>query len=116
MGKLEVELGKKIRELRKQKGYTQAELAELVDLSTNFIGYLERGKQLPSLKTLEKIAQALGITIGYLFYSIENTLHKPTRLTKKDQTLSKLSKHLKDLDIKDITLILRLTKRISKKS
>lgn len=116
MGKLEVELGKKIRELRKQKGYTQAELAELVDLSNNFIGYLERGKQLPSLKTLEKIAQALDITIGYLFYSIENTLHKPIKLTKKDQIISKLSKHLKSLNIKDITLILRLIKRISKKS
>ncbi|NQU83412.1 MAG: helix-turn-helix transcriptional regulator [Parcubacteria group bacterium] len=44
MENVQVALGKKIKETRKLKEYTQEELAEMVELSPNFIGYLERGK------------------------------------------------------------------------
>ena len=46
-------LGKRIKEERKKANLTQEKLAELVDLSTDYIGYIERGKQTPYLKTLE---------------------------------------------------------------
>lgn len=114
MENIQKELGKKIRETRKLKGYTQEELAEMVELSPNFIGYLERGKQIPSLKTLDKIATALGVTIGWFFYSIENHRYKPTKLTEKEKAINKLVKILKSLGINDISLILKLAKKISK--
>lgn len=114
MKDIQIALGKKINEIRKLKGYTQEELAEMVGLSPNFIGYLERGEQTPSLKTLKKIATVLGVTLGWFFYSIENHHAKPPKLTEKEKTINKLVKILKSLDLRDIHFILELTKKISK--
>lgn len=60
-------LGLRIREERKRAGLTQEQLAEKVELSTDYIGYIERGKQAPYLKTLERIAQILGVEVYELF-------------------------------------------------
>ena len=114
MEHIQIVLGKKINEVRKLRGYTQEELAEMVGLSPNFIGYLERGEQTPSIKTLEKIATALGVTIRWFFYSMENHRYKPAKLTEKEKTISKLAKILKSLDLNEITLIFKLVKKISK--
>ena len=114
MENVQVALGKKIKETRKLKEYTQEELAEMVELSPNFIGYLERGKQAPSLKTLDKIATCLGVTIGWFFYSIENYRYKPSKLTGKEKVINKLLKILKSLDLSDISLFLKLAKKISR--
>lgn len=60
-------LGKRIREERKRKGLTQEKLAEKVELSPVYIGYIETGKQAPYLKTLERIAESLGVEVYELF-------------------------------------------------
>ena len=44
-------LGKKIRRLRINNCLSQARLAEVVDVSTNYIGQIERGDRTPSLET-----------------------------------------------------------------
>jgi len=62
-------LGKNIRRFRENKGMTQEELAEMVDVSGSYIGYLERGKQSPSLMLLEKISLVLGVTPAILLTS-----------------------------------------------
>ena len=59
--------GKKIRELRKAKKYTQEQLAEKVDIGTPNISYFETGKYSPSIETLEKIAKALDVEIYELY-------------------------------------------------
>ena len=64
--------GVKIRELRKAKGWTQKQLAKAVGVSTNFIGYVERGVRKPSLDTLERIARALGVATKDLFESLDD--------------------------------------------
>ena len=66
------QLGVKIRELRKAKGWTQEQLAKAVGVSTNFIGYVERGVRKPSLNTLERIARALGVATKDLFESLDD--------------------------------------------
>ena len=48
-------LGEQIRKHRKQKKYTLEQLAEKLDVSTTFIGQIERAKGIPSLETLVKI-------------------------------------------------------------
>lgn len=60
----------RIREIRKQLGITQTELADASDLSRPYISILETGatKKSPSIDTLSKIAQVLGVGIGDLFY------------------------------------------------
>lgn len=60
-------LGKKIRELRKARKYTQEQLAEKIDIGTPNISYFETGKYSPSIETLEKIAKALNVEICELY-------------------------------------------------
>ena len=67
MASLQQHIGLRIKELRQLKGYTQAELAELVDLSANYVGYLERGERTVSLQVLERLAHTLGVEVGTLF-------------------------------------------------
>ena len=56
-----------IKVQRTIKKLTQAELAELVDVHEKYIGLIESGKQNITLKTLNKIANALQIDIKNLF-------------------------------------------------
>ena len=60
-------LGKRIRTLRKLKTFTQEELGETAGLSYKFIGEMERGIVNPSLDSLVRIANALGVKVGDLF-------------------------------------------------
>lgn len=52
-------LGGKIRKIREKKNLTQEELADKVGISRVYMGYIEQGRNAPSLKVLEKIAKAL---------------------------------------------------------
>ncbi len=60
-------LGKRIKELRKNKGLTQENLAELVGLETTSLSGIESGRHFPSLPTIEKIANKLNIELKTLF-------------------------------------------------
>lgn len=62
--------GKKIRELRKSKGYSQESLAEAVGLHRTYIGSIERGDQNVSIDNIGKIAVALRISLSDLFRGI----------------------------------------------
>ena len=69
-------IGKRIRETRKQRGLSAEELAEIADLSSVYISYIENAKRKPSLESLIKISNALEITIDELLYG--NLLYNPT--------------------------------------
>lgn len=60
-------LGKRIKEIRKERKLTQAQLAELVDCSDGFITQVERGVTEPSLKRLRRIAKALDVPLARFF-------------------------------------------------
>lgn len=60
------QLGEKIREIRKEKGLTQEELAELAKVDPKSIVEIENGKRNPTFKTINKIALALKISISDL--------------------------------------------------
>mgnify|MGYP001578655472 CR=1 FL=1 len=60
-------LGKRIKELRKRKGWSQQKLAEKSILSFNTITRIERGiVDSPTLKTLLKLADALSVSLDEL--------------------------------------------------
>jgi len=59
-------LGEKIRTLRKQRGWTIADLAEKVGLSAGMISHIERGEKEGSLDTISRIASAFSISPGLL--------------------------------------------------
>ena len=59
--------GVRIRELRREKGYTSMDLANRSNLSKSYIEELERGdKKNPSFSTVEKLADALNVMIDDL--------------------------------------------------
>jgi HTH-type transcriptional regulator, cell division transcriptional repressor len=53
--------GRRLRELRKERGLTQEALAESADLSGNYISDLELGLKVPSLTILVRLSQALEV-------------------------------------------------------
>lgn len=67
---MEMELGKRIgkrlRELREQRGWTQAEFAELTGKAVETISNMERGKSVPGLLTLEHFSRHLGVGLQEL--------------------------------------------------
>ena len=59
-------VGQKVRRLREKDGLTQEQLAEIADLHYSYVGHIERGTKNPSLKSLTKIADALGVPVAQL--------------------------------------------------
>lgn len=59
-------LGKRIREERLRLNLTQEKLAEDVDLTTAYIGQIERGERNITLEKLVNIANRLGVSVDYL--------------------------------------------------
>lgn len=56
----------KIRDLRKQKGFTQQQLADIVGVSNVSLSNYERGVQTPDIETLSRLADALGVSVDTL--------------------------------------------------
>lgn len=59
-------IGNKITELRKQKGWSQGELAIQIDVSREAIGKYERNKAVPSVGTAKNIADVFDVSLDYL--------------------------------------------------
>lgn len=62
-----IAFGKRVAELRKKAGFSQESFAFKCDVDRTYIGTIERGEKSPTLNTIDKIAQALGITKSELF-------------------------------------------------
>ena len=59
-------IGERIRQLRKQQGVSQVELAEKAGLSQPHIVRIEQGRYSVGLDTLQAIAKALGCTVDII--------------------------------------------------
>lgn len=66
MKNIKVKIGERIRELRIEKGYSQEKLALLSDLDRTYIPSIENGKRNISITVLERISNALGMSISEL--------------------------------------------------
>jgi transcriptional regulator with XRE-family HTH domain len=68
---IEKRFGLALREKREKIGLSQEKLAEMAGMHRNYVGLLERGVQVPSIRIVEKLAQALGTTMSGLLKDIE---------------------------------------------
>ena len=66
---IEQTLGNSLRYLREQKGISLRALAERTDFSASFLSQVENGQCSPSISSMEKIANVLGVTLGQFFLS-----------------------------------------------
>lgn len=82
-------VGERIKQLRKEKNLTLRELAEKADISISFLSDIENGRSNPSLERLKAIAEALDTTVSYLLGErpepfIPDDYTKKHKVTKRD--------------------------------
>lgn len=73
-------IGGVMRRCRVARGWSQAVLAERLDVSVDYVGLLERGERLPSLPVLIQIANEFGVSTAEL-------LGEPTPETWEQEAL-----------------------------
>lgn len=59
-------IGERVCQLRRERGMTQAELAKVTGVSGSFIGHIERAEKVPSLETMARLGEALGVSLDWL--------------------------------------------------
>lgn len=76
--------GKKLKECRNDKGFSQSELAKLLSTNHSIIGKYERDEVNPTIEAVKKIANALETTVGFLLGESDdkNLLKDPTMLDR----------------------------------
>lgn len=73
------DIGGRIKELRVAKGLQQSELADMVGITRESLSRMERNKVSPSIETLERICDALEVSIRQFFNSPESELPPEVR-------------------------------------
>ena len=98
-------LGRRIRSLRSQKGWTQEQLGAEAEVAVNykFLGEIERGQQNPSFNVLIKIADALGVDLMELF-RLESEISDRKEIEKR---IRQIVKALPDDQLSRVLLLLR---------
>jgi transcriptional regulator with XRE-family HTH domain len=67
-------LGKRLRELRAAQGFSQEAFADHCGLHRTAMSLIERGKRVPSLRTLVTLSQGFGISLSELLEDIDKGL------------------------------------------
>ena len=82
--------GLKIKEYRKKKNLTQAQLAELVNVDDKHISCIESGKNFPSADLIERLATSLGVEPKDLFefYYLQDIIHLLFSIVNKNFLLN----------------------------
>ena len=87
----------KIRELRKEKGWTQAELAKKLDMHPVNMTKLEQGKNMPSADTLIRLSDIFNVSIDYL---LSDEVQKRVSTMLKDKELLEAFSKVERMDQK----------------
>lgn len=69
-------LGKRLRELRAKQGFSQEAFADRCGLHRTAMSLIERGKRVPSLRTLLTLSQGFGITLSELLEDVDKGIKK----------------------------------------
>ena len=59
-------IGKRVKEVRTEKGISQADLAERCKTSAQYLSQIENGRKQASLQTLVSVAEVLGVSLNEL--------------------------------------------------
>jgi len=80
-------LGQRIRMRRQALKLTQQQVAEALELTPQHISAIEQDKRAPSLPSLAKLAEELGVTVDYLVTGKEGVITDTIPAIKADKTL-----------------------------
>ena len=99
-------IDKRIIELRKEFGLSQADLAKKLNASRDMIGKYERNEHLPSIEMASKIADLFGVTIDYLLG--KETLAKYNKKSvKRLENIERLDSETKNILFRIIDTFIR---------
>lgn len=100
------EIGKRIRELRKDKGFTQQQLSEKVNISEKYLSNIELGKDACSLLVLISIANTLEVSMDYLL--AENLKYNSlSEINMSSDLYSRLIQDVRLLNSKEISHVIK---------
>jgi len=101
-------IGQRIRQLRESRGMTQSQLQAHSRVSRSYLSRIESGQMTPSLGTLEKIAEALGVGLNRFFIPATNG-----EALLEDPFIQGLRPYLRQLDLPQWQSILKRLQAIS---
>ena len=93
--KLSDRFAAQLKMIRKSRGLTQEQLAQLIDRSSDAVSNLERGLSLPNFETLERLAQKLDVPVRE-FFDFEETSNSSSR--RRIELLTRLNEIARALD------------------
>jgi transcriptional regulator with XRE-family HTH domain len=120
-------IGDRLRDIRKQKNFSQGEMEKRTGLFRCYISRVENGHTVPAIETLEKIARAFEVPMYQLFYDAERPLDLAAitpRKTRKDEWGSsrkdarlfcKLQSLLGQMDWRDRRLLLAFARKVAQR-
>lgn len=90
-----MDISKKITELRKRKGWSQAELSKRIQVSREIIGRYERDDATPSIEIAKRIADAFSVSLDYLVGNSDEEID--TKTLSRLMEIQKLSDEKKEM-------------------
>lgn len=91
-------VGKRVRDFRIENSYTQAQFAELIDISVNFLSEIENGKKGMSQDTLCKLCSQFNISADYILFGAKPEAKEPANTSDSLIALAN-TLELEDLDL-----------------
>lgn len=115
---LATDIGRRLRKMRVRRGLTQQRLAQLTEGSPDYsyIGKIERGEQLPSLKVLERLARALEVPPAQFFREGvgEALLPEEIRRLARDEAREALLRAVAGIPPEQIPLLLEIARVLNR--
>ena len=106
---LGAEIGQRLRRIRRMRDLTQKELANKIvgKMDYTYIWMIERGEQLPSLKILRKLSEALAVPLAYFFQdeALSHLLPEELRRLSREEQRMALLRQVAKVSRGDIALL-----------
>lgn len=98
-------IGKIIKQIREEKGLTQQQLAELINMHRSNYSKVESGERDLSIDAINKVARHFGMTIDQLV-NFDGTM--PEDVTVEDKTLMEQVKLIQELDPEEKSMVFKM--------
>lgn len=108
-------LGTRVKKLRKEKGYTQIELAERLGITQGYLSEIERGNETPGRELYFVLAEKLDTNMEYLYSGSSEFIPQDMRIRKLMYWLENQEKTVQDYVLSMIELTKTHLENISEK-
>lgn len=100
MGDVRQRLGRRVRQLREAQGLSQETLAAGANVSRVYLGALERSEKVPRIDVVERLAQALGVTLAELCaFGSRKSARTITRHEQFGKRVASIARRASDRDL-----------------